>query len=134
MNPLSAAGRTIYVVFDAVLSIIYWLVLIWVVLSWVMLFASQTSFRWKYRGAYNVLATINDFFTRATHPLLKPFRKILPPWKTGGSTGPPSAPARDIRDPLFPRSGLRSGVSVGQSTVFSHRSSVLSRQSSELID
>lgn len=84
MNPLSAAGRTIYVVFDAVLSIIYWLVLIWVILSWVMLFASQTSFRWKYRGAYNVLATINDFFTRATHPLLKPFRKILPPWKTGG--------------------------------------------------
>lgn len=84
MNPLSAAGRTIYVVFDAVLSIIYWLVLIWVILSWVMLFASQTSFRWKYRGVYNALAVINDFFTRATQPLLRPFRKILPPWKTAG--------------------------------------------------
>lgn len=84
MNPLSAAGRTIYVVFDAVLGIIYWLVLIWVILSWLMLFASQTSFRWKHRGVFNALVMINDFFTRATHPLLRPFRKLLPPWKTAG--------------------------------------------------
>lgn len=84
MNPMSAGLRTLYVMFDVVLGIIYWLVLIWVILSWAMLFASQTSFRWKYRGAFAVLATINDFFTRATHPLLKPFRKILPPWKTAG--------------------------------------------------
>lgn len=84
MNPGTALLRTVYVLFDIILGIVYWLVLIWVILSWVMLFASQTSFRWKQRGLFNALVVINDFFTRATHPLLKPFRKILPPWKTAG--------------------------------------------------
>lgn len=84
MNPLSAAGQTVYMVLNAILGIVYWLVLIWVILSWVMLFAAQTSFRWKYRGAFSALVIINDFFTRATQPLLKPFRKLLPPWKTAG--------------------------------------------------
>lgn len=80
----SAFLRTLLVVFDVVLDIIYWLVLIWVILSWVLLFASQSSFRWKHRGAYNILSLINDFFTRATYPLLRPFRRLLPPHKTAG--------------------------------------------------
>lgn len=80
----SAFVRTLFMVFDLVLGIIYWLVLIWVILSWVMLFASQSSFRWRYRGFYNTLGIINDFFARATYPLLRPFRRLLPPHKTAG--------------------------------------------------
>jgi uncharacterized protein YggT (Ycf19 family) len=84
VNVGSAFLRTLFMVFDLVLGFIYWLVLIWVILSWVMLFASQSSFRWRYRGVYNALAIINEFFTRATYPLLRPFRRLLPPHRTAG--------------------------------------------------
>jgi len=76
--------RTLFLTVDLVLGIIQWFVFIWVILSWVLLFASQTSFRWKYRNAYSILSLVNDFFTRTTHPLLKPFRKLLPAWETAG--------------------------------------------------
>lgn len=84
MNVGGAALRTVLLVIYWVLDIIQWLVLVWVILSWILLFASQTSFRWKYRGIYNVLLQLNDFFSRATFPMLRPFRKILPPHKTAG--------------------------------------------------
>ena len=70
--------------FLIVLQFIEWLVLIWVVISWILFFASQTSFRWRYRGAYHILNQLNDIFTRMTHPFLKPFRRLLPPYKTAG--------------------------------------------------
>ena len=41
-----------------VLSVIRWTVLVWVILSWILFFASQTSFRWRNRGAYNVLTQL----------------------------------------------------------------------------
>ena len=67
-----------------VLDVIYWSVLVWVVLSWIVFFASQTSFRWRYRGVYTFLQAVNEFFNRVTYPMLKPFRRILPPHKTAG--------------------------------------------------
>ncbi len=67
-----------------ILDIIYWLVIIWVILSWVMFFASQTSFRWRNRGAYNVLMQLNDILSRMAYPFIRPFRRILPPHKMGG--------------------------------------------------
>ena len=70
--------------FLILLSVIEWLVIVWVVISWALFFASQTSFRWRYKGAYGVLNQLNDIFTRMTYPFLKPFRRILPPWKTAG--------------------------------------------------
>ena len=70
--------------FLIVLQFIEWLVLIWVVISWILFFASQTSFRWRYRGAYTILNQLNDIFTRMTYPFLKPFRRLLPPHKTAG--------------------------------------------------
>jgi len=70
--------------FLIVLQFIEWLVLIWVVISWILFFASQTSFRWRYRGAYNILNQLNDIFTRMTYPFLRPFRRLLPPHKTAG--------------------------------------------------
>lgn len=70
--------------FLIVLQFIEWLVLIWVIISWILFFASQTSFRWRYRGAYHILNQLNDIFTRMTHPFLKPFRRLLPPYKTAG--------------------------------------------------
>ncbi|HUO84307.1 MAG TPA: YggT family protein [Thermoanaerobaculia bacterium] len=80
----NAALVTFLRVLWVILDVIYWVVLIWVILSWVLLFASQSSFRWKHRSIYNTLMIINDFFTRATYPLLKPFRRLLPPHKTAG--------------------------------------------------
>jgi len=70
--------------FLIVLNVIEWLVIVWVVISWILFFASQTSFRWRYRTGFNLLMQLNDIFSRMTHPFLRPFRRILPPYKTGG--------------------------------------------------
>ena len=70
--------------FLIVLEVIQWIVLVWVILSWVLFFASQTSFRWRYKSAYVILNQLNDIFTRMTSPFLWPFRRILPPHKTAG--------------------------------------------------
>lgn len=73
--------------FDAfliVLRVIEWIVLVWVILSWVLFFASQTSFRWRYKSAYVILNQLNDIFTRMTSPFLRPFRRLVPPHKMGG--------------------------------------------------
>lgn len=67
-----------------VLEVIWWLVIVWVIISWILFFASQTSFRWRNRSAYNLLNQLNDIFTRMTWPFLRPFRRILPPHKTAG--------------------------------------------------
>ena len=67
-----------------ILRFIEGLVLVWVVISWFIFFASQTSFRWRYRTAYSILNQLNEIFTRMTYPFLKPFRRLLPPHKTAG--------------------------------------------------
>jgi YggT family protein len=67
-----------------ILDIIYWLVIAWVIVSWLMFFASQTSFRFRNRGAYNVLSQLNDILSRMAYPFIRPFRRILPPHKMGG--------------------------------------------------
>ncbi|HKS24802.1 MAG TPA: YggT family protein [Thermoanaerobaculia bacterium] len=72
---------------DVVLYVLYFielLVIIWVVVSWIVFFAAQSSFRWRNRGLYNVLAQINDLLTRMAYPFIRPFRRILPPHKMGG--------------------------------------------------
>ena len=70
--------------FLILLNVIEWLVIVWVIISWVLFFASQTSFRWRYRTGFNLLMQLNDIFSRMTYPFLRPFRRILPPYKTGG--------------------------------------------------
>lgn len=67
-----------------VLRVINWVVLFWVVLSWAAFIASQTSFRWRYRSAYNILNQLNDIFSRMAHPFLKPFRRFLRRFDTAG--------------------------------------------------
>src|SRR6266700_869444 len=67
-----------------VLGVIQWLVLVWVVLSWIVFFASQSSFRSRNRGAYNILMQLNDIFSRMAWPFLKPFRRLLRRWDTAG--------------------------------------------------
>ncbi|MEO8215964.1 MAG: YggT family protein [Acidobacteriota bacterium] len=71
-------------VISIVLDVIYWSVLVWVILSWIVLFASHSPIRWRYRGFFNVLSVINDFFSRVTAPMLRPFRRLLPAHKTAG--------------------------------------------------
>ena len=71
-------------VIDIVLSVILWVVFVWVILSWIVFFASQTSFRWRNRSAYNILVQLGEIFTRMAHPFVRPFRRILPAHKTGG--------------------------------------------------
>ena len=73
-----------YRAFDIVLDVIQWIVLVWVILSWVLFFASQPSFRWRYKSAYVILNQLNDIFTRMTSPFLRPFRRLVPPHKMGG--------------------------------------------------
>lgn len=67
-----------------VLRVIEFFVVVWVILTWVVFFASRSSFRWKYRKFFDTLVVINNFLEAATRPILKPFRRLLPPWKTGG--------------------------------------------------
>jgi len=67
-----------------IFNIIIWTVFAWVILSWILFFASQTSFRWRYRGFFHVLTQLNDIFTRMTYPLLRPFRRLLRRWDTAG--------------------------------------------------
>jgi YggT family protein len=67
-----------------IMEVIWWLVILWVIISWILFFASQTSFRWRNRAAYNILEQLNDIFSRMTYPILKPFRRVLPPHKTAG--------------------------------------------------
>lgn len=84
MRAVGAAGSTILFVIHSLLSIAYWLVFIWVILSWITFFMARSKARWKYRSFFDTLMIINDFLNRATAPLLRPFRRLLPPAKTGG--------------------------------------------------
>jgi uncharacterized protein YggT (Ycf19 family) len=72
--------RAVFWVLDA----ISFFVLVWVILSWVVFFMSRSSVRWKHRKLYDTLAMLSGALDGAMRPILKPFRKILPPWKTGG--------------------------------------------------
>jgi uncharacterized protein YggT (Ycf19 family) len=67
-----------------ILSVIQWVVLVWVIISWLVFFASQTSFRWRYRGAYHVLEQLNDILGRMAWPFLRPFRRFLRRYDTAG--------------------------------------------------
>ena len=80
---MRVAGAFIDVIF-IVLEVIQWIVFVWVILSWIFLFASQTSFRWRNRGAYHILEQLNDIFTRMTWPFLRPFRRLLRRVDTAG--------------------------------------------------
>ena len=69
MNVGSAfAGAVLQVIF-AILSVIQWLVIIAAVISWV---------------SPDPRNPIVQFLYRTTEPILRPFRKILPPRRTGG--------------------------------------------------
>jgi len=84
MNPGNALLATTLMAFDWIFQVIEWLVLAWVIISWILFFTSQSSFRWRYKSAFSILSQLNDIFSRMTHPLLRPFRRILPPHKTAG--------------------------------------------------
>jgi YggT family protein len=69
MNVGSAfAGAVLQVIF-AILSVIQWLVIIAAVISWVN---------------PDPRNPIVQFLYRTTEPILRPFRRILPPRRTGG--------------------------------------------------
>ena len=68
MNVGGAFGRAVLEVIFAILSVIQWLVIIAAVISWV---------NPDPRNA------IVQFLYRTTEPILRPFRKILPPHRTG---------------------------------------------------
>jgi YggT family protein len=68
MNLGGAFGRAVLEVFFAILSVIQWLVIIAAVISWV---------------SPDPRNPIVQFLYRTTEPILRPFRKILPPHRTG---------------------------------------------------
>jgi YggT family protein len=69
MNVGGAFATAVLQVIFAILSVIQWLVIIAAVISWV---------NPDPRNA------IVQFLYRTTEPILRPFRKILPPRRTGG--------------------------------------------------
>lgn len=73
MRVLAAIFEVLFIA----LEIIQWTVFVWVVLSWIVFFASQTSFRWRYKTAYNILLQLNDMLNRMARPFLAPFRRML---------------------------------------------------------
>jgi uncharacterized protein YggT (Ycf19 family) len=76
--------QIVYEVVWWITEVIWWVVIVWVIISWVLFFASQTSFRWRNKAAYGILNQLNDIFGRMAYPFLKPFRRLLPPYKTAG--------------------------------------------------
>jgi len=72
--------RWVFLIFD----IISWTIFAWVIISWSHFFASHTSFRWRYRGAFNLLTQLNDIFSRMMWPLLRPIRRRLNRYDTAG--------------------------------------------------
>jgi YggT family protein len=56
-------------VLDIVLTSIKWIVIVRALISWVN------------PDPYNPIV---QFLTRVTEPILRPLRKLMPPWKTGG--------------------------------------------------
>jgi len=76
--------QIVYEVVWWITEVIWWVVIVWVIISWILFFASQTSFRWRNKAAYSILNQLNDIFGRMAYPFLKPFRRILPPYKTAG--------------------------------------------------
>jgi uncharacterized protein YggT (Ycf19 family) len=71
-------------IIDRIFDFILFVVFVWVILSWVVLFASRSSLRWRNRGLYNGLIQADAFLSRVTFPLLRPFRRMVPAYKTGG--------------------------------------------------
>lgn len=69
MNVGSAFATAVVQVIFAILSVIQWLVIIAAVISWV---------------SPDPRNPIVQFLYRTTEPILRPFRKILPPRRTGG--------------------------------------------------
>ncbi len=71
MNVGSAFTAAVLEVIFAILSVIQWLVIIAAVISWV---------------SPDPRNPIVQFLYRTTEPILRPFRKILPPGEPAGST------------------------------------------------
>ena len=69
MNFGGAFATALLQVIFAILSVIQWLVIIAAVISWV---------------SPDPRNPIVQFLYRTTEPILRPFRKILPPGRTGG--------------------------------------------------
>ena len=67
-----------------ILEVLQWIIIVWVIISWLLFFASQTSFRWRYRGAFHLLEQLNDIFSRMTYPFLRPIRRWLRRFDTAG--------------------------------------------------
>ena len=67
-----------------VLSVIEWIVIVWVIISWLLFFAHNSSFRWRNRGAYQILEQLNDICSRMAWPFVRPIRRMLRGVNTAG--------------------------------------------------
>lgn len=84
MNAAAGFAGIIVTVILWILRFIEVLVVVWVIVSWIVFFASRTSLRWRHRGIYTFLMSANNFLNRAVGPIIHPFQRLLPAYKTGG--------------------------------------------------
>lgn len=68
----------------AILEVVKWIVIVWVIISWLLFFASHSSFRWRNRGAYQVLEQLNDICARFARPFVGPIQRFLRRFNTAG--------------------------------------------------
>ena len=71
-------------IIDLLFDFILFVVFVWVVVSWIVFFSARSSMRFRNRSTYNTLARIDALLSRFIVPLLRPFRRLVPAWKTGG--------------------------------------------------
>ncbi len=63
--------HSLFYVFDVLLDLFMWLIIIWVVMSWL------TSFN-IINTQNRLVYLVNDFLHRITEPVLRPIRRVVP--------------------------------------------------------
>ena len=70
---------TIFRIIDGFLWFLLIAIFVWVILSWINVFSQRSSARWRYRGLFAVLDSIDHFLRLFLSPFLRLARKIVPP-------------------------------------------------------
>lgn len=71
--------NTVFSIVVGFLDFILIAIFVWVILSWITVFSQQSKVRWRYRGFFSFLETIEGYLRLFLSPMLRVARKIVPP-------------------------------------------------------